>query len=371
MHVNCVALHRLLCADYWVHSKRPGSSRQPSTSIHSQVNINRHRFAPFARIWRVFRMTHRKWNVCECASVRACVCCERESRESSGHALRYQRIHLTPSIHNTRRGAFRPTKKGTRINDIIISLINVFGFVSIVSNEKSQFYSFRSFFFHCSIPDKSNQCVCVSYGWHARKYVCVRYECVCACNLAPSGQHAARFVYTLPNPFLSHASRKWGSLECTDRIHHFWYSSSGFSWPFHNYASMWLTRRPWKINSWNSVFDIHLLSCDRPLSTNSYISFNALNSYSIFTASKYPIQFPRWQRGVLDYRISWISFNFEFHKYHVFPRERLPAALLAGRILARERYSAPEPLERHTFSLDLRIKHWVLFSVDSVVAVFW
>lgn len=88
-----------------------------------------------------------------------------------------------------------PNEKG--INYIIISLINMFGFVSIVSNEKSQFYSFHSFVhsfvysFVLSFASFQINLIslCISYGWHAHKtqtyWMCAQIslgaECLIVC----------------------------------------------------------------------------------------------------------------------------------------------------------------------------------------------
>lgn len=119
-------------------------------------------------------------------------------RESSSHAPTHQCTFTYIVLFYLE--IYLATKYETGINYIIISLINVFGFVSIVSNVKSQFYSFRSFARFQINPIS----VCVSVimdDTHTKQKRTVR--------LCADFPRALLFVYAQINQFFFHELEVW------------------------------------------------------------------------------------------------------------------------------------------------------------------
>lgn len=87
----------------------------------------------------------------------------------------------------------------------IISLINVFGFVSIVSNVKSQFYSFRSFGrFQINLINVCASVIMDDTHTHTHTHW------ASVCGYFP---RALLFVYAQINQFLSHEHEEYGRTE--------------------------------------------------------------------------------------------------------------------------------------------------------------
>lgn len=121
----CVALYRLQCGRWIIINEEITAARHRV----------RHTFFSFIRSIWMLCMTH-----CNRNELNMVFCW---AWEFSRHAVIVRRDINAFTYLLKMSVRIPPNEKG--INYIIISLINMFGFVSIVSNEKSQFHSFRSF----------------------------------------------------------------------------------------------------------------------------------------------------------------------------------------------------------------------------------